>query len=174
MGEPTGASLDTPQEGQPTMDDERPDIVWLPEPIAQVAASARWSLSVGEMMGAVALLAIGLGLARVHPILGILWAITGAPASVRAHGLVRRRGLGRWERLDVFLDSFCLAMLLMPVSAFPVGVFWFLGAMLGTELGQAIRPDLDVLDGLEYGGTAGAAVGAVVAFRMLVRRSFSQ
>jgi hypothetical protein len=139
------------------MDDERPDIIWLPEPAA--------SLSVAEMMGMVALLAIGLALARVEPILGILWLITGAPASVRAYRLVGRYGLVRWEKVVVFLDSLCLAILLMPVSAIAVGVSWFLGMMLGAALVHAIRSDFDV-----YGGTAGAAVGAVVTFLMLVRR----
>jgi hypothetical protein len=140
------------------MDDERPEITWLPEPAA--------ALSVAEMMGVVALLAIAFGLARVHPILGILWLITGAPASVRAYRLVGRYGLVRWERVVVFLDSLCLAILLMPVSAILVGVSWFLGMMLGT----ALVPDFDVLDGEEYGGSAGAVLGAVVVFLMLVRR----
>lgn len=91
------------------MSEQRPEIVWLTEPAT--------SLSVGEIMGAIALVAVGLGLARVHPILGTYWGIALAVAWARTCGTSRRRSLDRRQRWCVFFGLLGSAMVIVPVAA---------------------------------------------------------
>ncbi len=152
---------DISQEGQPTMDDERPEIVWLPQPGA--------SLSVGEIMGAIALVAVGLGSTRVHPILGFFWGIALSLACARTYGISRRRRLSRREKWCGFFGSLGSAMVILPVASMILALTVISTVTLFDVLVHAVQPFFKVDGGMGYGVWPGSVFGASVAMMIAVR-----
>ncbi len=152
---------DLSQEVPPTMDEERPEIVWLPEPAA--------SLSVGEIMGAIALVAVGLGAARVHPILGTFWGIAVALAWARTYKTSRRRSLGRREKWCVFFVSLGATMVILPVASMVFALAAISTVTLFDVSVHAMQPTSEADGGMGYGVWPGLVLGASVVSMIVVR-----
>ena len=161
-----GDRADLSQEVPPTMHEERPEIVWLPEPAA--------SLSVGEIMGAIALVAVGLGLARIHPILGAFWGIAVGMAWARTHRASRRRRLGRREKWCVFFGSLGTAMVILPVASMVLALAVISTVTLFDASVRAMQPFFEADGGLGPevmpGLVFGASVALMIVVRFLIRR----
>ena len=157
---------DLSQEVPPTMVDERPEIVWLTEPAA--------SLSVGEIMGANARVAVGLGLARVHPILGVFWGIAVALAWVKTYKTSRQRNLSRREKWCLFFGSLGPAMVVLPVASMVLALSLILILTLFDVLVHAMQPVSEAEGGTGYGVLPGLVFGtsvvSMIAVRFLIRR----